>query len=77
MIAAGIWVFFPSRAIYYYGASSSDPEHRKQMAPYLLQWQAIHDAQQAGIPIYDFLGVADPDDPDDHLAGVTMFKERF
>lgn len=77
MIAAGIWVFRKDRAIYYYGASSSDATDRKQMAPYLLQWHAILDAKRAGIRCYDFLGVADPNNPEDSLWGVTRFKERF
>lgn len=77
VIAAGIWVFRKDRAIYYYGASSSDPIDRKQMAPYLLQWHAILDAKRAGIQCYDFLGVADPNNPNDSLWGVTRFKERF
>lgn len=41
VIAAGIFVYHDSDAIYYYGASSSDKETRKHMAPYLLQWFAI------------------------------------
>lgn len=67
MIAGGIFVFTPTRAIYYYGASSSLSADRKQMAPYLLQWTAIREAKMRQIPVYDFLGVADPSDPDDNL----------
>lgn len=77
VIAGGIFVFTPSRAIYYYGASSSSPDDRKQMAPYLLQWTAICEAKNKQIPLYDFLGVADPSDPDDDLRWVTYFKEKF
>ena len=77
VIAAGIWVFYPHRAIYYYGASSGDREDRKQMAPYLLQWHAIMEAKKANIDVYDMLGVADPDNPHDSLVGVTQFKARF
>jgi lipid II:glycine glycyltransferase (peptidoglycan interpeptide bridge formation enzyme) len=77
VIAGGIFVFTLSRAIYYYGASSSTPDDRKQMAPYLLQWTAICDAKNKQIPLYDFLGVADPADPDDSLRWVTEFKEKF
>ena len=77
VIAAGIFVFTPGRAIYYYGASSSSLEDRKQMAPYLLQWTAIREAKNRNIPVYDFLGVADPIDPTDSLRWVTDFKEKF
>ncbi len=76
-IAAGIFVFTHSRAIYYYWASSSEREDRKHMAPYLLQWTAILEAKRRNIPVYDFLWVADPDNPNDHLQWVTYFKEKF
>jgi lipid II:glycine glycyltransferase (peptidoglycan interpeptide bridge formation enzyme) len=76
-IVAGIFVFTPARAIYYYGASSSDKEDRKRMGSYLLQWHAIQEAKKKNIPYYDFLGVADPDNPDDHLKWVSDFKEKF
>ncbi len=77
VIAGGIYVFTPSRGIYYYGASSSLPDDRKQMAPYFLQWTAICTAKNKQIPIYDFLGVADSSDPSDTLRWVTEFKEKF
>ncbi len=77
VIAGGIYVFTLTRAIYYYGASSSSPDDRKQMAPYLLQWTAICIAKNKQIPIYDFLGIADPSDPSDSLRWVTEFKEKF
>ncbi len=77
VIAAGIFVYVLDRAIYYYGASSSKPEDRKQMAPYLLQWHAICEARSRNIPVYDFLWVADPSNPDDTLRWVTDFKEKF
>lgn len=77
VIAAAIFVFTPSQAIYYYGASSSLKEDKKHMAPYLLQWHAILEAKKRQIPLYDFLWVADPDDPSDPLRGVTEFKEKF
>ncbi len=77
VIAASIAVFTPERAIYYYGASRSDVLLRKHMAPYLLQWQMIQDAKAYGSKIYDFLGIASPHNPHDHLRGVSNFKEKF
>lgn len=77
VIAASIVVYTNNRAIYYYGASSSDKEDRKQMAPYLLQWKWILESKRRGIPVYDFLWVADPDNPYDSLVWVTEFKEKF
>ena len=58
VIAAGIFVYSGDTAIYYYGASSSDRELRKHMAPYLLQWEAIREARRRECRIYDFLGIA-------------------
>ena len=77
VIAAGIFVFMPDRAIYYYGASSSNVLDRKVFAPYLLQWEMMKIAKQKWIAIYDLLGVAHPDDPNDTLAWVSFFKSRF
>ncbi|MDD2694076.1 MAG: peptidoglycan bridge formation glycyltransferase FemA/FemB family protein [Candidatus Gracilibacteria bacterium] len=77
VIAAGIFVYHGTDAIYYYGASSSDKEVRKHMAPYLLQWFAILEGKKHGCIQYDFLGIAKPGEIDGHLAGVTSFKEKF
>jgi len=77
VIAASILVLTEERAIYYYGASVSDDAMRKQKGPEALQWQMIQDAKAFGSHVYDFLGVANPDDPHDSLQGVTRFKEKF
>lgn len=77
VIAAGIFVYFEKQAIYYYGASTSDREMRKHMAPYLLQWEAICEAKRRKCQSYDFLGIADPAHPDGHLRWVSEFKEKF
>ena len=61
--------------IYYYGASSS--EHRNLMAPYLLQWSAISHAKKRGLQLYDFLGIASPEEKNSSLAGVTDFKLKL
>lgn len=77
VIAAGIFVYHESEAIYYYGASSSDRETRKHMAPYLLQWFAILEWKKQWCTSYDFLGIAAPWQENSHLAWVTAFKEKF
>jgi peptidoglycan pentaglycine glycine transferase (the first glycine) len=63
--------------VYYYGASVSEPELRAKMPAYLLQWEMIRIARDAGCALYDFLGIAAPDDAHSHLAGVTDFKSKF
>jgi lipid II:glycine glycyltransferase (peptidoglycan interpeptide bridge formation enzyme) len=62
-------------AIYYYGASSSDPTIRRDMATYLLQWDAIREGIRRWCETYDFLGISE--DGKGKLAGVTEFKLRF
>jgi peptidoglycan pentaglycine glycine transferase (the first glycine) len=76
IIASIIVAFHQASAIYLHGASSY--EHRKLMAPYLLQWKAIQDAKQRGCATYDFWGVAPEGASTDHRwAGVTRFKDGF
>lgn len=77
IIAAGIFVFMPSCAIYYYGASSSDSYDKKVFAPYLLQWEVMKIAKNKKIPSYDFLWVSQPWIENDSLAWVSFFKSRF
>lgn len=77
IIATGIFVFYKKTALYYYGASSSDSAKRKYMASYLLQWKAIEEAKKRGCEVFDFLGIADPNDLESPLAGVTDFKLKL
>ena len=60
VIAAGIFVYYHGVALYYYGASTSDSELRRHMAPYLIQWEAMREGKMRGCTIYDFLGIAPP-----------------
>ncbi len=77
LAAAGVFVYFANVALYYYGASSGDPALRKAMATYLLQWSSIREAVRRPCLVYDFLGIAPPDEGDHRLAGVTRFKRKF
>ena len=77
VIAAGIFVYYHGVAIYYYGASTSDGEMRKHMAPYLLQWEAMKEWKLRGCKSYDLLGVAPPGAIYHSLLWVTNFKEKF
>ena len=73
VIAANLVTFFGKRATYLHGAS--DYEHRKLMAPYLLQWQAILEAKSRGCVRYDWHGITlDKNHP---WAGITRFKQGF
>jgi lipid II:glycine glycyltransferase (peptidoglycan interpeptide bridge formation enzyme) len=72
-IAAVIIFVFARRAWYLYGMSSS--LHRELMPNYLLQWEAIRLAKQAGCLEYDLWGAPDRFDSADPLWGVYRFKE--
>ncbi|MDO8668724.1 MAG: peptidoglycan bridge formation glycyltransferase FemA/FemB family protein [Candidatus Buchananbacteria bacterium] len=70
IIAANIMIKIGSWAVYLYG--SSDYEYRNKMAPYLLQWQSITYAKEAGCKYYDFWGIDEAKWP-----GVSRFKKGF
>lgn len=69
ILAAAIVNFFNGRATYLHGASSS--ENRNMMAPYLLHWEIIKDAKNAGYKEYDLWGISEK------WPGVTKFKQGF
>lgn len=70
VIAASIVAQYGDMATYVHGGSSN--ENRDVMAPFLLQWTAILDAQKVGARYYDFYGVDENKWP-----GVTRFKKGF
>lgn len=70
IIVANLVVFFGDWCVYLHGAS--DYQYRQIMAPYLLQWETIKLAKQAGKKYYDFWGV-----DQDKWPGVTRFKTGF
>jgi lipid II:glycine glycyltransferase (peptidoglycan interpeptide bridge formation enzyme) len=66
---------FAQKAWYFYGMSRDS--HREKMYTYLLQWEAMRRAQDAGYRLYDFWGAPDDFNPDDSMWGVYRFKEGF
>src|SRR6266702_3790811 len=73
---AGIFVgMMAKQAVYLYGASRN--EQRQLMPNYLLQWEAIRWAKQAGACAYDFWGIPDTDAEDEAMAGVYRFKSGW
>jgi peptidoglycan pentaglycine glycine transferase (the first glycine) len=70
---AGVIVFrFGDRAWYMYGMSRE--AHREKMPNYLLQWEAMVRAKQAGCIEYDLWGAPDDFVESDDLWGVYRFK---
>ncbi len=76
-IASAISTFCGKKAIYYFGASTSDPDYRNLMAPYLLQWEMMQYAKTKGCTSYDFLGIAPENEPNHPYAGISEFKWKF
>jgi peptidoglycan pentaglycine glycine transferase (the first glycine) len=76
-IATAITTFLGPHAIYYFGASTSDPRLNQYKAPSLLQWHMIQEAKERGCLSYDFLGIAPIDEPDHAYAGISQFKHGF
>lgn len=75
ILSAGIFTYTKNQSLYYYGASSNIK--RNLMSPYLLQWEAIKIGKERGCKYYDFMGIADPENPKDQLINVTDFKLKF
>ena len=71
-LAAMLVVYFGHTATYLHGASGD--EHRELMPNHLIQWTAINQAKEAGMEVYDFLGISDKNP---HWKGVTRFKKGF
>lgn len=72
VVAGAIISDFGNVRTYVHGAS--DYEFRDKMAPYLLQWEMICEAQKRNMKYYDFWG-ADESNP--KWFGVTRFKVGF
>jgi peptidoglycan pentaglycine glycine transferase (the first glycine) len=75
LIGAVTLLRFGATCWYLQGASSG--EHRNLMATYVLQWEAIRWAREAGCTLYDFRAVPDILDEGQDMYGVYRFKEGF
>jgi len=81
VISASIHMHAFGETSYHHGASTF--KHRKIPSSYLLQWTAIKDAIERGDHIYNFWGIAEPNDKGEAedkahpFAGVTLFKTGF
>ena len=73
--AAVVIIYFAGVAYYYNGMSLSI--HRKLMPNYLLQWEAMRRAKNAGCTLYDLWGAPDVFNQRDTMWGVYRFKRGF
>ncbi|MCF7812649.1 peptidoglycan bridge formation glycyltransferase FemA/FemB family protein [Candidatus Gracilibacteria bacterium] len=76
-IATAISTFCGKKAIYYFGASTSNSEYRNLMAPYLLQWEMMQYGKKRQCHTYDFLGIAPEGEEDHPYSGISEFKWKF
>ncbi len=74
-VAAIIVFHYGDTAYYLYGMSLE--LHRDKMPTYLLQWEAMRWAKEAGCRIYDMWGAPDRIEDSDPMYGVYKFKEGF
>lgn len=74
-LAGAICMFFGKKCWYLYGASSNS--HRNLMPNYVLQWEAIRRAKEAGCTLYDLRGISGDLDPASPLYGLFRFKKGF
>jgi len=77
IIAANLVVFHGDTATYLHGGS--DDRFRADMAPFLLQWEAMREAKRRGCAWYDFGGVnmAELEAGKGKWLGITRFKVGF
>ncbi len=76
-VAAGAMIIFWSGIAFYHQAASLG-KFAKFSIPYLLQWEAIKEAESRGCRVYDFWGFTDPEKfPRHPWAGPTLFKMGF
>jgi lipid II:glycine glycyltransferase (peptidoglycan interpeptide bridge formation enzyme) len=76
-IAAGAMIIFWSGIAFYHQAASLG-KFSKFSIPYLMQWEAIKEAEKRKCRTYDFWGFTDPEKYPKHpWAGPTLFKMGF
>lgn len=79
VLASALVMYFGDTVTYLHGASSN--EDRNLMAPYLLHWEIIKDAQKQGFKYYDWWGVnpgnAKHPTYKKSWEGITRFKSGF
>ena len=76
-VVAGAMIIFWGGIAFYHQAASIG-KFSKLSVPYLLQWEAVKEAENRGCKVYDFWGFTDPEKYPKHpWAGPTLFKMGF
>jgi lipid II:glycine glycyltransferase (peptidoglycan interpeptide bridge formation enzyme) len=74
-LAAALVIHFGARATYLYGGSSD--RKRSLMGPYAMHFEAMRDARDSGLRVYDFYGFEPYGLVDHQYAGFSRFKRQF
>jgi len=75
LLAQGFIIFYGQEAVYHYGASTD--EGRKYPGSYLIQWEAIKEANRRGMKRYNLWGVSPEGQKSHRFYGVSIFKRGF
>ncbi|NCO79882.1 hypothetical protein CO116_03760 [Candidatus Falkowbacteria bacterium CG_4_9_14_3_um_filter_38_19] len=75
IIAAAMIIFTNNSGFYHHGASTKKYPHIT--AAELIQWQAICEAKNRGLKLYNFWGIAPATGKNHPWSGLTMFKKGF
>lgn len=74
--SSAIIMYYGKMAAYRHGASLNN--NKKIPTSYLLQWKAIKEAQNRGMNLYNFWGIAPENSSKKHpFKGITHFKKGF
>ncbi len=79
LLASGMLVLEGDRSFYVFAGSRREaPGEPKRYASYLLQWEMMRHAREAGSLVHDLWGIAPPGTGPDHpWHGVGLFKKGF
>ncbi|MBI2028751.1 MAG: peptidoglycan bridge formation glycyltransferase FemA/FemB family protein [Candidatus Levybacteria bacterium] len=75
ILAQAFIIFYGQEAVYHYGVSTE--EGRRYPGAYLIQWEAIKEAQKRGMTRYNFWGVSPEMSKNHRFRGLSLFKRGF
>lgn len=73
----GVALVVNSQTMAFWESGATTNDYRETSANYLLQYEAILDAYNSGMKMYNFGSVSGDFSPENHLYGLYSFKSRF
>lgn len=78
VVSGAVIIFWQNMGFYHHGASLQKYNGNKVPVSYLMQWQAIKEAEKRGCVKYNFWGIAEDENDKSHpWHGLTQFKKGF